>query len=273
MTMTSATICNDAPSITPGHTPALEEMGAFLAEYSSWIFSSGSTCIRLEKNVRRIAAVFGMSVELSIFPRHIHLTVSSDGGRHVFTSIAAILDRPVSFAINASLSRLSWDVADHKVGFSQACAEFRRIIATSGTDKWVVLLLVSLANASFCRLFGGDSVAMAVVFLSTMAGYLVKQMLSEHHVDFRLTVVICSFISSVLAAADGLFGLGSTPALSIGTSVLYLVPGIPYLNSFCDMLDRQYICAFGRLMNALVITACLSVGLCFGMLMMDVGMF
>ncbi len=39
------------------------------------------------------------------------------------------------------------------------------------------------------------------------------------------------------------------------------------------MLDRRYICAFGRMMDAVVLTACLSIGLCFGMLLMRVGMF
>lgn len=134
-------------------------------------------------------------------------------------------------------------------------------------------MLVGAANASFCRLFGGDAVAMAVVFVATLAGFVLKQMMAERHADARITVVVCSFVSAVLAAADGLFGLGSTPAIAIGASVLYLVPGIPFINSFSDMIDGHYICAFGRMMQAIVITCCLSVGLCCGMLLMNVGMF
>ena len=136
-----------------------------------------------------------------------------------------------------------------------------------------MLVLVSLANASFCRLFGGDMVAMVIVFVATFAGFLVKQMLMERHVDFRLTAVVCSFVSAVLASSDALFSLGATPEIAVGTSVLYLIPGIPFINSFCDMIDRHYLCSFGRMMNAVVLSCCLSAGLCAGMMLMNLGMF
>lgn len=253
--------------------PTAKAVCVFLAEYSGWLFSSGATCIRLEKNVNRIAASLGMNVEMSILPRHLHITVTDSATPHSFTSVAPIVERPVSFNINTRLSKLSWDMADGAIGFDEARRQFGQIIALPHADKWVVLLLVGLANASFCRLFNGDAVAMAVVFLATVAGFALKQTLTEKHVDSRLVAIASSFVSAVLAAADGLFSLGATPEIAIGTSVLYLVPGIPYINSFCDMLDRHYICAFGRAMNAVVITCCLSIGLCAGMLLMNVGMF
>ncbi|MDE6367835.1 MAG: threonine/serine exporter family protein, partial [Muribaculaceae bacterium] len=137
----------------------------------------------------------------------------------------------------------------------------------------VVLFLVALANASFCRLFGGDLAAMAVVFMATLSGFMVKQLLIKHHADVRLTVIFCAFISGVLGATALLFSLGATPKIALATSVLYLVPGIPFINSFSDMLYRHYICAFSRFVDALVLTCCLSIGLCAAMLMMNAGMF
>lgn len=258
---------------TDAAPPTAQTLCAFLAEYASELFSSGATCIRMERNVRRIAAAYGKSAEIAIFPRHLHITVSEPDSIEVVTSIVAMREAPISFQINTQLSRLSWDVADSNLTFGHMVREFQQILRSPGTPRWLVLLLASLANASFCRLFGGDFVAMTVVAIATFAGLSLKQMLTEKKTDFRLTVMICAFVSSILAAADTLFSLGTTPDITIGTSVLYLVPGIPFINSFCDMLDRHYICAFGRLMNAIVITACLSAGLCLGMFAMNVGMF
>ena len=111
------------------------------------------------------------------------------------------------------------------------------------------------------------------MFVSTLAGFFIKQTLTARKVDVRLVFIICAFISSVLASSATFFSFGRTPDIAVGTSVLYLVPGIPFLNSFSDMLDGHYICAFGRFMNAVVLTCCLSLGLCCGMLLMNLSMF
>lgn len=250
-----------------------KEMGLFLSEYAVYLFSYGATCIRLEKNVARIAESAGMKAEMSIFPRHIHITVKDFKNDKVFTTIASIKDSPINYSNITQLSKLSWDIADGLTQFNNAHERLTSIISARPYNSWGILLLVSLANAAFCRLFGGDTTAMAIVFLATFAGFQLKQLMASHQIDMRLTVMACAFVSSVLAAADGIFGLGKTPEITIGTSILYLIPGIPYINSFCDMLDRHYICSFSRLMNAIVTTCCLSIGLCAGMALMRVGMF
>lgn len=249
------------------------ELCAFLARYSSALFRSGSTCIRLEKNVSRMARAFGMTAEMSVLPRHIHITVRDDEYKEIYTTVATIGDGPISFATNTSLSRLSWDVADGKIGFEEATSEFDSIMKPEMVPGLWLPAVVGLANAAFCRLFGGDIAAMGVVFCAAFAGFMIKQVLAEKRTDIRLAVIICSFVSAVIASGASLFSLGSTPDTAVGTSVLYLVPGIPFINSFCDMIDRHYLCAFGRLMNAVVITCCLSLGLCAGMLFMNIGMF
>lgn len=262
--------CGDASAALCDHA---EGVCAFLAEYSATLFASGATCIRIEKNVRRMALVLGFDVEMSVFPRHIHLTVRGRGDGELCTSVARIPAMPISYTVNTDLSRLSWDMADGKVSYAEAREAFAEILRPRAASRWTLLLLVSIANASFCRLFGGDAAAMAVVFIATAAGFLIRQMMCERGIDFRLTALVCSFVSGVLASAGYLFSLGDTPELALGTSALYLVPGIPFLNSFSDFLYQHYICAFGRLMHAVVITCCLSAGLLAAMMVMRIAMF
>lgn len=220
-----------------------------------------------------MAEAAGVEAEVTILPRHIHLAVREPVTGDVVTTISSIKALPVSYDTITRLSRLSWDVADGVISVDAAHGELDRIIDAPCPELSWLPVLVGIANASFCRLFGGDMVAMAVVFVATAAGFVLKQMLAERHVDIRVIVLLCSFVSAVLAAADGLFGLGSTPAVDIGSSVLYLVPGIPFINSFSDLIDGHYICAFSRMMQAVVLTSCLSIGLCCGMFLMNVGMF
>lgn len=251
--------------------PGVRETCLFLSEYAVQLFGSGCTCIRLEKNMKRIAASLGMNVEFSVLPRHIHITVSK--GDSDFTSVIGIRDLPISFSRITDLSRLSWQMADGKIDFLTARSVLPRICNCACVNPWLLLLLVSLANASFCRLFSGDPMAMATVFIAMFIGFLVKQILVRRHMDIRLTVLFCSFLSAMIAAAGSLLGIGGTPEIAVATSVLYLVPGIPFINSFCDLLDRHYLCAFGRAMNAVMLLCCLSLGLCAGMAVMHMAMF
>ena len=227
--------------------PDVRETCLFLSEYAVQLFGSGCTCIRLEKNMKRIAASLGMSVEFSILPRHIHITVSQ--GTTDFTSVVGKLD------------------------FEEARAVLPRVCNCSCVNPWMLTTLVSIANASFCRLFNGGPLAMAVVFIATFAGFLLKRLLLSRHIDMRVTVFLCAFLSSLIASGASVSGIVDTPDIAVATSVLYLVPGIPFINSFCDLIDRHYLCAFGRAMNAAVLLCCLSLGLCAGMALMHLDMF
>lgn len=266
-------IITELESAPPRCEASVREVCIFLSTYSSALFTSGATCIRLDKNVSRIAEAYGMTVELTILPRHIHLTIHDTEYNEVLTTIATIGDGPISFSLNSRLSALSWDIADGKMSFYEAKTELEHIINSPEKGIFNLPLIVGIANASFCYLFGGDIIAMGIVFVSVFTGYILKELLSSKGVDYRVIVILCAFLSTVLASGDALFGVGNTPQITVSTSVLYLVPGIPFINSFSDMLDGHYICAFGRAMKAVVLTFCMSVGLGLGMALMGISMF
>lgn len=236
------------------------------------LLSSGATCARLEKNVQRIADAWGYKIEMAIMPRHIHITTTRNDGNS--TTLIKGLDKAnISFDIVTKLSKLSWEIADNNKDIIYAAKSLKEIKMTKPANRWWVLIAASLANASFCRLFGGDITAMATVFIATLAGYFLKQVMISRKMDIRLIFIACAFVSLILATADSLFNLGQTSEIAIATSVLYLVPGIPFINAFSDLIDGHYICFFSRMTDAIILTACLSMGLCLGMIVMRLSMF
>lgn len=252
----------------------LPEIGVFLAEYCSWLLGSQATCIRVEKNLRRISQSFGVHTEMDISPSHVHLYLSYPSSTESYVCVRQIRRMGASFNISTQLSRLSWRIADEGMSFAEAKETFETITKeTTPEDSRLVILLVSLANMSFCRLFGGDPTSMLIVFVATFMGYFVKVELLRRHLDVRLVFFISAFASSVIASGGFLFGWGSTPDIALGTSVLYLIPGIPYINSVSDLLDGHYVSALNRFVDATTLTACLSLGLCLGMSLMGLRFF
>ena len=86
-------------------------------------------------------------------------------------------------------------------------------------------------------------------------------------------VSVCIVLFSRSECGGQLFGIGSTPEIALGTSVLYLIPGVPYINAVSDIIYKHYLCAFSRFADAAVLTACLTVGLCTGMLILGLKWF
>ena len=252
--MMSSRICkaNDVPGNLP-----VREIAVFLADYASLLSGCGATCIRIEKNARRMAAAFGVGFDITLMPTHVYVSVWGKDMSDTSVIIRKTASCGISFNLNALLSRLSWEVADNHLDFPTAVERFERIRETK----------------PFCRLFGGDAVAMLIVFASTLAGYRLKQIMLEDKRDVRLTFLCAAFFSAALSAGGHIFDIGTTPEIALGTSVLYLIPGVPYINAVSDMIDRHYLCAFSRFLDATILTACLSAGLCARMFILGLKWF
>ena len=59
----------------PDNSTILKETAAFLAEYASLLLGCGSTCIRIEKNTRRMAEAFGVNIDIFIMPAQVTVSV------------------------------------------------------------------------------------------------------------------------------------------------------------------------------------------------------
>ncbi|MDE6486189.1 MAG: threonine/serine exporter family protein [Muribaculaceae bacterium] len=255
------------------NSSTISEKCAFLADYASWLWGCGATCARITKNTARIARALGIDCELTVMPSHVELSLAGADGADAAVYTRRTGHSGISFDINARLSRLSWEIADGLVDFPEAVRRFDEIKRTRPTGQWEVLLLVGPANAAFCRLFGGDWAAMLTVLVATLAGYPLKQTMIADGRDLRLTFLCAAFFSAAISAGAWIFGWGDTPDIALATSVLYLIPGVPYINAVSDLMAKHYLCAFSRFMDACVLTACLSAGLCAGMFILGLEKF
>lgn len=242
----------------------------FLCHYATTLLECGAATVRIEKNVGRMAEAYGSNAEVNIYPRHVDIVLRDDVTGATELCSKAISGSKINYSTVSALSKLSWNCLDRRTPLDVAEKQYRSIINAPRIPSLTVTLLTALANASFCRLFEGDWQAMAVVFLATLCGFRLKGTLgSRFHVDIRIATIIAACVSSILSCSCYVFGLGATPDIALGTSVLYLIPGIPYLNAVSDLINGHYICAMGRFINAVTITVCLSAGLYLGLILMD----
>lgn len=242
----------------------LTAIGDFVAEYATRMLGAGVHTSRVVRNAKRIGTSQRVEVRMTTFQKTLVLTVCDPESREIVTEVVDIPPLPISFEWNADLSALSWEAYDTQMPLAQIREKYRTLIEKPRMDPMFTLLLVGFANASFCRLFGGDWLAMNIVFSATLIGFFTKQQLQHKGVNHFLAFIAAAFAASLCASSSLIFE--TTAEIAIATSVLFLIPGVPLINGVIDILEGHILIGCSRLINALLLVVCTAVGLSFTLL-------
>ena len=149
----------------------LTEILDFIADYATYLLASGVHTSRVIRNSQRIGQSQGVDIQLSSFQKSTILTVRDDATGEAVTRVVKIPALPISFERNSDLSSLSWEAVDRRLPLDVIREKFRKLTAKPRMDPMFVLMVVGLANASFCKLFNGDWVAVGIVRLHGRDGH------------------------------------------------------------------------------------------------------
>ena len=237
----------------------LKAIARFVAEYATRLMGSGVHTSRVVRNTKRLGEALGVRVIVSAFQKVVNFSVFDDESGEVYSEVVDIPPLPISFELNAELSALSWEAYDCRLTLEQIEARYREIISRPRIDPIFTLVVVGLANASFCRLFGGDWFAMSIVFTATLLGFFLKQGMQARGFNHYVIFIASSFVASMYASVALIFD--DTSDIAIATSVLYLIPGVPLINGVIDIVEGHVLNGIARLTSALMLIVCIAVGL------------
>ncbi len=212
--------------------------------------------------VKRFAKAYGFDVYIMLQMKSVVLTLSHSEDHGVQqTAIRHIPNFALNFYFQNMISRLSWQVHDEGMDFAVLTAKYHEIITASRYSYWFVLIAVSLANMGFCRLFGGDFWSMLFVLSGTAAAYHVRSKIQGTGINHLLVISFTAFVSSVIAGCTVLFSLGSTAPIALATSVLFLIPGVPLINSLIEILEGHILNGIEKLLHSCTVIVCIALGL------------
>ncbi len=242
--------------------PQIQELTNFLSEYTAKMLSIGTYTARIERCVRRIADAYDYEASLMIFVRHFIISVMDPADNsirrtYVKTGAAA----RISFDLISELSALSWEIYDEKIPLARARAAFVEILASQKKSFAKTLVLLSIANAAFCELFGGDGGAMALVFVATAFGICARYLLSRLKINLKIQYIAVSFAVSFIVSLGARYGLSATPDVAVGSSILFLIPGVWLINSVFDILNENMLVGISRGLNTGLLIICIAIGL------------
>jgi len=239
----------------------LAKIADVLLEAGAMLMESGANTGRIRVTVNRIVHSLGYQVELLITHRALMVSVIDDKGKFYSSKLKRTQPHGVNFKVLSGISRMSWRVQDEDWDLDQIKQELARLKSLPHYPRWQVLLLVSLSGAAFCRLFGGGWVEMLVAFIATFAGLFVRQEAIKKNFNSYISVFLASTVASLFSGLAVKLGIGAHPELAFATSVLFLVPGVPLINSFTDLIDGNISIGIVRGTNGLLVAFSIALGL------------
>lgn len=231
-----------------------------------FLLQHGAESALVEELSTRLGRALGMdSVESAISSNAIVLTTIKDG--LCLTSTRKNSDRGINMHVVTEVQHIVI-MAEHKLLDHKDVAKRFAQIKPLRYPRWLVVLMVGLSCACFCKLNnGGWDGAFITLCASTVAMYI-RQMLTHRsmhpQINFALTAFVATTVSGLMLQLPT---FQQTSTVAMAASVLLLVPGFPLINAVADMFKGHINTGLARWAIASLLTLATCVGVVMAMTM------
>lgn len=254
--MTSIT---SSSNIEPVPATAFADLALDIA---TCLLASGAHCGRISRNLNRMAKQWNFDIQLELTFIGVVVTVTDHADpQHTVTRYRNTPPHAVHLELLTEFSRLTWQVADGDLSFGQVREKMERIKQIKHYSYWWVAMAVGLSCACLCLLAGGNFFDAAVALMGAFAGSVVRVFILHHKFNPMISFVIASFVTTMISGANMVFHWGTAPETALATAVLYLVPGVPLINSLIDLIEGYLSSAWNRALFGASILLCIAVGM------------
>lgn len=256
------------------NTAPISDFTDLALDIATTLIASGAHSGRIVNNINRLALPWKYDVQMNITFNGVLLTVKdSTGGQESITRYKAIPPHNVHLALLTEFSRMTWNVADGDLSFIEAQQKTKAIKEKKSYNYWSVAFAVGFSCACLCLLAGGNLLNGCVAYLASFVGSIVRYHVVRLKFNPMISFVIASFVTTMIAGMDGIFSIGSFPEATLATSVLYLVPGVPLINSVIDLIEGYLSSAWNRALFGAFILLGIAVGMALSISLLGINHF
>ncbi len=238
------------------------------------LMEHGADTSQIVRDMTRVAAYMGIPSEkfhLHIMYTTLFLNISDE--HHSHTSFRKCPKHAVNMRIISAVSKLTWRAMKEHYTLDEFKGELAAVSKRPRYPQWLTVLAAGSGCGSFCTLFGCDFNAAIYTTISAIVGKLVQmQCVERFGINPYVSMTFAAF--AALSVADLMHFLPTeTPWHPMIAASLFLVPGIPIINAFSDMLNTYLISGAARILHTLIIVGATSFGIVFAIGMSDFNVF
>ena len=224
------------------------------------LMASGAHTERVKRNLERLATALGYHIEYLFSLSGITITLS-DARNHSITAFKRISIYGVQLSTVSAVSRLSWNALEQNLSLEDIEQELNRIRNLTHYPKPFVITMLALAGMAFCRIAGGEMLPVLLAGLATALGFITRNALLGKGYTLPVCIAVAAFIASGVSGLGIVANMGEHPEIAVATSVLFLIPGLPMINSTIDLIHGHMTTGQGRAMQSMVISFAIALGI------------
>ncbi|AIJ08800.1 MULTISPECIES: threonine/serine ThrE exporter family protein [Edwardsiella] len=224
-----------------------------------FLLQHGAESMLVEQLSTRLGLALGVdSVESSISANAVVLTTIKDG--RCLTSTRKNVDRGINMHVVTEVQHIVI-MAEHRLLDMSDVRRRLEHIRPLRYPRALVVLMVGLSCACFCKLNGGGWDGALVAFLASAVAMYARQLMTHRQLNPLINFCITAFIAtSVSGALLQLSAFAETSLIAMAASILLLVPGFPLINAVADMFKGHVNTGLARWAMATLLTLATCLG-------------
>jgi uncharacterized membrane protein YjjP (DUF1212 family) len=250
------------------------EFADLALDIATTMLASGAHCGRITRNLNRLAKPWNLEIQMQLTFIGVVMTVTSEfDPQHTVTRYRNTPPHSVHLELLTEFSRMTWKAADGDLTFQEVVQETERIKKISHYNYWAVAVAVGISCACLCALAGGSFTDAMVACVAAFTGSIVRVFILRNKFNPMISFVIASFVTTLITGANMIYGWGAAPETALATAVLYLVPGVPLINSLIDLIEGYLSSAWNRALFGASILLCIAVGMTLSIALLGINNF
>lgn len=243
-------------------------------DIGTFLLASGAHSGRVVNNIKRMAISWGFHVELQPTFKGLLITVQNmDNLEDSVTMFKQSPPHVVHLEVLTKVSHLSWDVYEKGLTIDETEDAFEDIKQMPHYKSWIISIAVGFACAGLCLFSMGDLINASVAWIAAFTGSMARFKISDLGFNPMISISIAAFISTMITGLGSIYNVGSMPESAMATAVLYLIPGVPLINSIIDIIEGYMSSAMNRAMFACFILLCIATGMTLSITLMGINNF
>ena len=236
----------------------LLRMGCLLSE-------NGANANQIVRDMRRAAAYMGIPADhLHIHIAYSNILINIHSPEDCFTSFRNVQYLGANMDIISAISVLTWTALRNEYTLDEFSQELEEIAKKDPPHSNATsAIFAGFACGAFPILFGGSIISAWITTFCALLGFIILLILKRFQINGYISIACAAAVSSGLAFLSGCIFDSADVIYAMIACTLFMVPGIPLINTVDDLLNNYILAGISRAVHTLLIVGSMTVGISF----------